>query len=67
MVKTRRRVKHTLSFRERLTEEAERFRTAADQQPLGSMARELLLRRVRQTETALHMNDLLSAGESKRA
>jgi hypothetical protein len=57
----RRRIKHKLSFEERLAEEAERFRKAAADQPAGSMARELLLRRARQAETASHMSDWLRA------
>ena len=55
----RRRVKHTASFEERMAEEADRFRRAAEDQPAGSKARELLLRRARQAETASHMSDWL--------
>jgi hypothetical protein len=55
----RRRVKHRVSFEERMAEEAERFRKAAEDQPAGSTARELLLRRSRQAETASHMSDWL--------
>jgi hypothetical protein len=55
----RRRVKHKVSFEERLAEEAERFRKAAEDQPAGSTARELLLQRSRQAETAAHMSDWL--------
>jgi hypothetical protein len=55
----RRRIKHKVSFEERLAEEAERFRKAAEDQPAGSTARELLLRRARQAETASHMSDWL--------
>jgi len=54
----RRRFKQTQTFKQRLEEEAARFRMAAEQAPPG-MARELLLRRVRQTETALHINEWL--------
>jgi hypothetical protein len=53
------RIKHELSFKERMAEEAERFRRAAENQPSGSTARELLLRRARQAETASHMSDWL--------
>jgi hypothetical protein len=53
------RIKHELSFEERMAEEAERFRRAAENQPAGSTARELLLRRARQAETASHMSDWL--------
>ena len=53
-----RRRKHTQTFEERLAEEALRFRTAAEELPPGT-ARELLLRRARQAETASHMNEWL--------
>jgi hypothetical protein len=55
----RRRIKHKLSFEELMAEEAERFRKAAEDQPAGSTARELLLRSARQAETASHMSDWL--------
>jgi hypothetical protein len=55
----RRRVRHTLSFEERLAEEAKKFRKAAEREPPGSMSRELLLRRARQAETASRVNDCL--------
>lgn len=55
----RRRVKHTLSFEERLAEEAKEFREAAEREPPGSMSRELLLRRARQAEAASRVNDSL--------
>jgi len=42
-----------------MAEDAERFRKAAEDQPAGSTARELLLRRARQAETASHMSDWL--------
>ena len=61
MVKRRRRIVHKESFEERLAEEARRFKEAAEEQPHGSMARELLLRRARQAETASRMNDWLSS------
>jgi hypothetical protein len=53
------RIKHKRSFEERMADEAERFRKAAEDQPPGSTARELLLRRARQAETASHMSDWL--------
>jgi hypothetical protein len=53
----RRRIKHNATFEERLAEEAIKFKEAAEKQPLGSMAREPLLRRARQAETAAHIND----------
>jgi hypothetical protein len=59
MTKIRRRVKHTLTFEERLSEEANRFKEAAEKQTPGSRDRELLLRRARQAETALHISDWL--------
>ena len=63
----RKHVKHTTTFAERLAEEAKRFKEAAEQQPPGSLARELLMRRVRQAEAASHMNDLLSSpGQTTR-
>ena len=59
MIKRRRRIKHEKTFQQRLTEEAQRFREAAAKQPAGSFAQELLLRRVRQAETAAHVNEWL--------
>jgi hypothetical protein len=53
-----RRFKQTQTFEQRLAEEATRFRNAAEDLPQG-MARELLLRRARQAETALHLSDWL--------
>jgi hypothetical protein len=61
MGQVRKRVKHLTTFEERLAEEARRFRAAAEEQPPGSTARELLLRRARQAETASHMNSWLSS------
>jgi len=52
----RKRVKHETSFEERLAEEFKKFKEAAEQQPHGSHARELLLRRARQAETASRMS-----------
>ena len=54
----RRRIKHEKTFQERLAEEAQRFREAAQALPPGT-AQELLLRRARQAETASHINDWL--------
>jgi hypothetical protein len=59
MAQQRKRVKHTATFEERLAEEALKFKEAAEKQPPGSMARELLLRRARQAETAAHINEWL--------
>ncbi|ANV99749.1 hypothetical protein [Bradyrhizobium icense] len=55
---TRRRIKHEKTFEERLAEEAKRFREAASEAQPG-MARELLLRRARQMETASRLNEWL--------
>lgn len=55
----RRRIKHTVTFEEKLAEEAIKFKEAAEKQPIGSFARELLLRRARQAETASHINHWL--------
>jgi hypothetical protein len=61
MGQVRRRVKHKETFEERLAEEAMRYQQAAEEQPVGSMARELLLRRARQAEAASHMSDWLKS------
>ena len=57
----RRHTKHKATFEERLAEEARRFKEAAEKEPPGSTARELLLRRARQAETASRINDWLSS------
>jgi hypothetical protein len=56
----RRRTKHVKTFQERLADEAQRFREAAEPLPPGT-AKELLLRRARQAETAVHMNEWLKS------
>ena len=56
----RRRFKHEKSFNERLAEEAQRFRAAAEELPPGT-ARELLLRRARQAETASNIESWLAS------
>jgi hypothetical protein len=61
MFKRRRLVKHTTTFEERLAQEPLKFKEAADKQPAGSKARELLLRRARQAKTASHINQWLSS------
>ena len=58
MTQRRRRIKHTVTFEQRLAEEAERFRKAAEELPEGT-ARELLMKRARQAETASRMSDWL--------
>ena len=57
MAKQRKCIKHSATFEERLAEEAQKFKEAAEKQPPGSLARELLLRRVRQAETASRINE----------
>jgi len=59
-MKKRLRIKHEKTFQERLIEEAQRYKAAADLLPPGT-ARELLLRRVRQAETAAHIENWLSS------
>ena len=61
MARERRRGQHAVTFEERLAEEARKFKEAAEQQPPGSRARELLLRRARQAETASHINEWLTS------
>jgi hypothetical protein len=56
-----RRIEKKLSFEQRLAEEAKRFREAAEKERPGTMARELLLRRARQAETASHINEWLNS------
>ena len=63
MAERRKRVNHATTFEERLAEEAIKFKEAAEKQPLGSTARELLLRRARQAETAAHISDWLRSAE----
>lgn len=60
----RKRTKHTATFEERLVEEARRFREAAEQE--SGTARELLLRRARQAETASRMNEWLTSPGLRR-
>jgi hypothetical protein len=54
-------VRHKRTFEERLEEEAKRFKQEAETLPLGSRAREMLLQRARQAETASHINGWLSS------
>jgi hypothetical protein len=61
MAQERKRIKHKATFEQLLAEEAIKFKEAAEKQPPGSTARELLLRRARQAETASHINDWLSS------
>jgi hypothetical protein len=61
MARQRKSTKQRITLDERLAEEARRFKEAAEQQPPGTLARELLLRRARQAETASHMNGWLTS------
>jgi hypothetical protein len=56
----KRRAMHIKTFQERLVEEAQRFREEAEKLAPG-LARELLLRRARQAESASHMQDWLNS------
>ena len=56
----RRRIKHEKTFQERLVEDALRFKEAADKLPPGT-ARELLLKRARQAETASQIDAWLTS------
>jgi hypothetical protein len=60
MQQQRRFLKRTRTFEEHLAEEALRFKEAADALPQGT-ARELLLLRARQAETASHISDWLKS------
>jgi hypothetical protein len=57
----RRRFKNILSFPDRLDQEIERLRAEAEKLPPGTHEREMLLRKARQAETALRVNDWLSS------
>jgi hypothetical protein len=57
----RRRVKHQASFEERLATEARRLRELAKGLQPGSIEREQLIRKARQADTAVHMNEWLSS------
>jgi hypothetical protein len=59
--RTMKRLRHKLTFEEQLEEESRRFKQEAETLPLGSMARELLLRRARQAEIASHINEWVSS------
>ena len=61
MPQRRRRIKHEKTFRERLAEEAIRFKEAAEKLTPGSHAQELLLRRARQAETASDIDEWLTS------
>lgn len=61
MAKKRNRTKQTATFEERLAGQAHKFTEAANRLPHGSKARDLLLQRARQIETASHINKWLSS------
>ena len=63
MIKRRNRTKNAATFEERLAEQAEKFTEAANKLPNGSKARERLLQRARQVETASDINKWLSSPE----
>jgi hypothetical protein len=56
----RRRIKHDLSFEERLAEEARRLRERAELLPIGQ-EREELLNKARQAENALRLSAWLTS------
>jgi hypothetical protein len=56
-----RRIENELTFTQRLAAEAIRFKEAAEKERPGTMARELLLRRARQAETASHISAWLTS------
>jgi hypothetical protein len=57
-MKRRLRIKHAATFAERLASEARRLKELARRTPQGP-DREMILRKVRQVETASHVNDWL--------
>jgi len=59
-MKRRLRVKHELSFQDRLIREPQSFREAAETSPPGPQ-RDLYLNRARQAETASHIDGWLSS------
>jgi hypothetical protein len=63
MIKRRNRTKNAASFEERLAEQAQKFTEAANKLPNDSKARERLLQRARQVETASDINKWLSSPE----
>ena len=56
----RRRFKHVLSFPDRLANESERLREEAEKLPHGPK-REILLRKARQADIALRVDEWLSS------
>jgi hypothetical protein len=62
----RRRFKQAQTLEERLAAEARRLREEAERLPSGA-PRNALLRRARQIETALHLNDWLTSSGLRSA
>jgi hypothetical protein len=65
MAQLRRRIKHLLSFEERLAEQSRRLIEEAESLPSGSKARDLLLRRAEQTQSAAGINEWLRSSPPK--
>jgi hypothetical protein len=63
MIKRRRRFKQTTTLAHRLNEQAGRLRDRAGQLPPGA-EQNTLWRKVRQTETALRIDEILSSPQS---
>jgi hypothetical protein len=61
---SRTRIKHVISFGQRLANEAQRAREIANTLPLGKM-KDALLEKARLADLAAHMNGWLSARELK--
>lgn len=60
MPQKRRRVKHTVTFEERLAQEAALMRERARGLPPGK-DRDILIKRARQAEVAAHINEWLTS------
>jgi len=56
----RQRIRHKLSFEERLTDQAQRLKEQAKKLPPGA-EREELMRKARQAETAAHISQWVSS------
>src|SRR4051812_34709159 len=63
-MKSRPRIRHTLTFEERLAQQAERLHQQARSMPAGA-ARDDVLARARQAETAVGTNQWLSSTDHK--
>jgi hypothetical protein len=57
----RRRIKSSVTFKQRLAAEALQFKEAAEKERPGTLARELLLRRASQAETASQIDGCLNS------